>query len=180
MTTSFIVLSEVPIGTADAATALTYLGLAPAEVDEGEAPVPAEDILVRVVVPRDTERSLVAEIVDSLGVADLAAAWSALTERLGGERTDARATVDAEGVLAAVTDAFRREGCTVEGMLSEDDPLPVLRELLETVESPAVVVYSDPQLLEETFALDWAHKVEDSLQATVLHLYPGSPTIGTS
>lgn len=178
MSSSFIVLSEVPIDTSDAMTALGYLGFGPE--DESPEEAPAQPLRVRVVVPRDTERSLVAEVIDALGMADLRSAWEAIAERARRERTDVTAHADAQAVLATVIDAFERVGCRAEGSLTEDDPLPAVQQLLDDCQTQAVVVFSDPQLLEETFAQDWAHKVEDELHATVLHLYPGSRTIGTS
>ncbi len=180
MSSSFIVLSEVPIDASDAMTALGYLGLGPEDDDTSAEDAAVTPHRVRVVIPRDTERSLVAEVIDALGMADLRGAWEAIVERARRERTADTARADADAVLATVVDAFERVGCRAEGSLSEDDPLPAVRRLLDDCESQAVVVFSDPQLLEETFAQDWAHKVEDELHATVLHLYPGSPTIGTS
>ena len=173
---SFIVLSEVPIEAQDAMRALEYLGLGPDADPEGADANP----LVRAVVPADTSRSLLVEVIDYLGAADLQNAWESLVERLRRERTPESSRREAKSVLAAVTAAFRRVGCEITGTVSPDDPLSTVRDLLEGCHSQAVVVFSDPQLLEETFAQDWAHKVEDHLGATVLHLYPGSPVIGTS
>lgn len=173
---SFIVLSEVPIETQDAMRALEYLGLGPDADPDGTDATPR----VQAVVPADTTRSLLVEVIDDLGAADLQGAWEALVQRLRGERTPDTVQRSAKAVLAAVTDAFGRVGCEVSGTVTPGDPLASVRELLEHCHSQAVVVFSDPQLLEETFAQDWAHKVEDHLGATVLHLYPGSPVIGTS
>lgn len=169
---SVIVLSEVLLEPSDAQTALGYLGIEPTDRDD--------PIHVRAVVPADTERSLIAEVIDALGLADLQGAWDAIAERARGDRTPDSAHADAQGVLASVTSAFRNVGCEVEGTISPDDPVPTVRGLLDDCETQTVVVFSDPQLLEETFAQDWAHKVEDALDATVLHLYPGSPVLGTS
>lgn len=172
MPTSFIVLSEVPLETSDARTALEYLAIDPAAEDE--------QVIVHAVVPADTQRSLIAQVIDSLGIGDLAGAWDAVTERARRRNADSARTMEASGVLATVEDAFTAVGCEVSGSVAEDDPLPAVRELLEDASTQTVVVYSDPQLLEETFAQDWAHRVEDRLDATVLHLYPGSRSIGTA
>lgn len=169
---SVIVLSEVALAPTDALTALEYLGLDPADREE--------PIHVRAVVPADTERSLIAEVIDKLGMADLQGVWDAVSQRARARRSEHSATLDAHGVLASVQDVFTRVGCEVEGTISPDDPIDTIRGLLDDCETQTVVVYSDPQLLEETFAQDWAHRVEDALDATVLHLYPGSPVIGTS
>lgn len=198
MHSSFIVLSEVPLENADAMRALEYLGLSPdAEADADEsiaagpgdtqqdsrvgAAAPAAGPRVDVVVPADTERSVIAEVIDSLGLLDLQAAWDAIAERAQGERTRRRAANEAQAVLASVTRAFESVGCIVDGSVVEDDPIPSIRERLQQGCSlGAVVVYSDPQLLEETFAQDWAHRVEDHLSVAVLHLYPGTGRIGTA
>lgn len=170
MRSSVIVLSEVAIGTADAARAMEYLGLDTAEEEE--------PVRVRTIVPQDTERSLIAEFIDRLAMIDLKGAWEAITDRHRHDPEPARRSATA--VLAAVEDSFRRVGCEVTGELSADDPLPSIREALEDCGTQSVVVFSNPQLLEETFAQDWAHRVEDALSATVLHLYPGSGAIGTA
>ncbi len=159
--------------------ALDYLGLGPSCATEDDSSPAAP--LVRAVVPADTERSLIAEVIDSLGLVDLEGAWNAIVERVRHERTEEKAREAADAVLASVVHAFESAGCTVEGSVSEDDPIPAIRALLdEGSTSQTVVVFSDPQLLEETFAQDWAHRVEDHLDVTVLHLYPGSEWIGTS
>ena len=198
MHSSFIVLSEVPLENADAMRALEYLGLSPdAEADADEslaagpgdkqqdsrvgATAPAVGPRVDVVVPADTERSVIAEVIDSLGLLDLQAAWAAIAERAQGERTPRRAADEAHAVLTSVTRAFESVGCIVDGAVVEDNPIPSIRTRLQQGCSlGAVVVYSDPQLLEETFAQDWAHRVEDHLSVAVLHLYPGNGRIGTA
>ena len=178
MSTSFIVLSEVPVSTSDAMTALRYLGLDPAEQEEADAASP-DAPAVRVLVPRDAHRSLVAEVIDALGLIDLRGAWEAVAVRARHERAE-HAARHAQEALEATTASFRKVGCTVEGTLCDGDPLEAVQGLLDDCSSQAVVVFSDPQLFEETFAQDWAHRVEDHLHATVLHLYPGSTMIGGS
>ena len=59
------------------------------------------------------------------------------------EGANAPTDPDADAVLATVIDAFERVGCRAEGSLSEDDPLPAVRRLLDDCESQAVVVFSD-------------------------------------
>lgn len=182
MSSSFVVLSEVPIAPADAMRALEYLGLGPGtEPDDDPGSSPSEGPTVHgvsVVVPAKLTRPMVVEVIDHLGLLDLQGAWDAVAERLhpgSSERTTA-----AE-VLASVSKSFTAAGCAVDGRIAESSALEAVSELLaEGCETQTVVVFSDPQLLEETFAQDWAHRLEDHLSATVLHLYPGSPQIGTS
>lgn len=170
MPETFIVLSEVPLTPGDAGRALEYLGLDPATGEDTPA--------VHAVVPADTERSLVAEVIDDLGLADLRGAFEAIRSRRS--RTEETARAEADEVLSSVARSFTCVGCEVQGAVTQEDPLPAVRSLLEGCTTQTVVVFSDPQLLEEAFAQDWAHRVEDELGATVLHMYPGMTTIGTA
>lgn len=183
MSSSFVVLSEVRIAPADAMRALEYLGLGPG-TEPAEDPDPSGSageqpgLRATVVVPERLTRPMMVEVIDRLGLLDLQGAWDAVAGRLRPESSD-RAT--APEVLASVTKAFTAAGCTVDGQIVADAPLQVVSDQLSAgCETQTVVVFSDPQLLEETFAQDWAHRLEDHLSATVLHLYPGTPQIGTS
>lgn len=174
MPCSFIVLTDVALSADDAQRALDYLGLS------GGAEVP-EVIPVRAIVPEAGARPLLAEVIDALGLLDLLAAWDAVVSAARHENTPQRAADHAQDVLASVHNAFTAVGCDLDGEVTGMDPLPAVREALAAgCESAAVVVFSDPQLVEETFAQDWAHAVEDRLGVTVLHLYPGSARIGTA
>ncbi|WP_058233864.1 hypothetical protein [Devriesea agamarum] len=171
MSNTFVVLSETVLEPKDAMRALHYLGHGTGEDHDDSTPH------VSVVVPADTGRSLIAEVIDDLGLLDFQAAWDAVIQRLRSRP----ANIPAETILASVTKAFRCVGCEVSGDIAAGNPLPLVRRLLEDgCETQTVVVFSEPQLLEETFQQDWAHQVEDHLQATVLHLYPGEDRIGTS
>lgn len=183
MSSSLIVLSEVRIAPADAMRALEYLGLGPgADADPESNPTGGgearADHRVRVVIPERLVRPMIVEVIDRLGLLDLQGAWDSVADRLHPEDSE-RAT--APEVLASVTKAFTAAGCTVSGGIVAEAPLREISDQLAAgCETQTVVVFSDPQLLEETFAQDWAHRLEDHLSATVLHLYPGSPQIGTS
>lgn len=174
MSSSFIVLTDVPLSADDAQRAVDYLGFSGGED-------PQEEIRVRAVVPADGARPLLAEVIDALGLLDLLSAWEALVEAVRHDRTPEQTARKAQDVLATVEAAFTAVGCTVQGSITGTDPLPAVREALSSgCECGAVVVFSDPQLVEETFAQDWAHAVEDQLGVAVLHLYPGSGRIGTA
>lgn len=183
MSSSFVVLSEVRIAPADAMRALEYLGLGPGSqpADDPDPTGTAGDpgiLRATVVVPEKLTRPMMVEVIDRLGLLDLQGAWDSVAERLHPGSSE-RAT--APEVLASVTKAFTAAGCAVEGQIVADAPLQVVSDRLAAgCETQTVVVFSDPQLLEETFAQDWAHRLEDHLSATVLHLYPGTPQIGTS
>lgn len=168
-----VVLSEVPVSPEDARTALRYLGLE-ATGDDAEPSTPH----VHVLVPRDSHRSVIAEVIDALGLIDVRGAWQAVADRSRHRR--AEADRHAHEVLDTVLAALRDAGCDASGTLTDDDPLDAVRAELAEGSPQAVVVFSDPQILEETFARDWAHRVEDHLHVPVLHLYPGSTMIGGS
>lgn len=172
MRSSLIVLAEVPLRTSDAMTALMYLGLDPAENDDA--------IAVRALVPCGSDGDLLTSLLDAGDLAELRAAGAAvLAERAEGRRVPEPAPGADDrprhgAVLDSVVSAFRRVGCAVEGTPCGREPLAAVRSLLEDCSSQAVVVFSDPERVDASFAEDWAHRVEDHLSATVIHLSPAA------
>lgn len=128
-----------------------------------------------VVVPQDTQRNLLADVVDHLGVGELRAALAAVR---GGEPDPAAARAEAAEVLATTLEALRARGREVDGALTEDDPLPAVRDAVERRGADEVVVVSRPRLLEDTFHRDWASRARDALGVPVLHVYGGTTSVG--
>ncbi|MGQ4495328.1 hypothetical protein ACUH95_06150 [Dermabacteraceae bacterium P13101] len=169
MSCSFIVLSEVELSPADAQRAVRLLGC---DGDE-ECPLPS----VRIVVPAVTQRSLVAEVIDDLALFRIDLAARDLAARMRGDQLLERS--DSARVLESCQDAFKRIGCEVVSAECEENALAAVSSGVDDCETQTVVVFTMPQLVEETLELDWAHLVEDALNTSVVHLYPGYEGIGS-
>ncbi|NAZ88000.1 hypothetical protein GTR00_18130 [Kineococcus sp. T90] len=157
-----VVLTEEALGEVDAGNI--------AALHEGE------DVRHVVVVPADTERNLLADVLDHLSLGELRDALAAARAR----RPDPqRARADAETALARTLEELRALGLRAEGRTSGDDPVPVVRELLRTEpDARELVVVTRPHAVEDTFHTDWASRARDTLGVPVLHLYAGTMRLG--
>jgi hypothetical protein len=140
-----------------------------AELHEGE------ELSYRVLVPADTERNLLADVVDHLSLGELRAALNALRGR---EPKGDQARATAHQALEASVTALRGLGAQVEGEVTQDDPLPALSNAVTAHGAREVVVVTRPHALEDTFHRDWASRARDRLGVPVLHVYAGTTFLG--
>lgn len=133
-----------------------------------------EQLAYRVLVPADTERNLLADVIDHLSLLHLKQALKAL------RHTDdaAQARRDAGQQLAESVDALSGLGVEVTGEVTQDDPVPALAEAVERHGAREVVVVTRPHALEDTFHRDWASRARDELGVPVLHVYAGTTFLG--
>jgi hypothetical protein len=129
----------------------------------------------RVLVPQDTERHLLAEVVDALGLGRLREALGAVTDPPPDGRAARTASVE---VLETTLAALGASGREADGALTGDDPLPAVREAVQRGGGDEVVVVSRPRLLEDTFHRDWASRAREELGVPVLHVYGGTTSVG--
>jgi hypothetical protein len=141
-----------------------------------------EDVDYRVLVPADTDRHVVASIIDHLGLGELREAWEDL---IGREPTPQEATETAAEQLAESLSLLRAAGVAADGVVTEDDPLPALRDAVRASGGPTgpdgvreVVVVTYPHAVADTFHSDWASRAREELRVPVLHLYSGTSTLG--
>ncbi|MFB9377890.1 hypothetical protein ACFFKU_10480 [Kineococcus gynurae] len=129
-----------------------------------------------VLVPADTERSVLVDLLDHLSLGELREALHSLR----GSRPDPdRARADASTALEASLAALRAADLHAEGRTTDDDPLPALREVLTAhPDVQDVVVVTRPHAVEDTFHRDWASRARDAFGVPVLHLYAGSTRLG--
>ncbi len=113
-----VVLTEEAFGDVDARNVAQ---LHAAERAEGQ------DVRHLVLVPADTQRSLLADVVDRLSLGELK---EALADLRAGKPDAQEARADAETALRATVEALRAEGLTAEGRTTEDDPMPAVRTAL--------------------------------------------------
>jgi hypothetical protein len=112
-----------------------------------------EQLAYHVLVPADTERNLLVDVVDHLSMLELRQALDAV---LGREPSDAQSRTGAADALAATVAALQAAGRPAEGAVTEDDPLPTVRAAVESLGAREVVVVTRPHALEDTFHRDWA------------------------
>ncbi|MEZ0166715.1 hypothetical protein AB2L27_18305 [Kineococcus sp. LSe6-4] len=162
-----VVLTEEAFGDVDAGNVAR---LHAAERAEGQ------DVRHLVLVPADTRRSLLADVVDKLSLGEVREAFA----DLGGDRPDsAEARAEAETALRATVEALRAEGLNAEGRTTGSDPLPAVRQALaEEPDARELVVVTRPHAVEDTFHTDWASRARDDLGVPVLHVYAGTTRLG--
>ncbi len=155
-----VVLTEETLGDGDARRI--------AQLHDGE------DLSYRVLVPADTERNLLADVIDHLSMFELREALDSLRHR--NDETAAR--TEAGQALASSVAALSALGVDVQGEITDDDPIPALRTAVEQFRAREVVVVTRPHAVEDTFHRDWASRARDELGVPVLHVYAGTTFLG--
>ncbi|PWJ53484.1 hypothetical protein SAMN06264364_11254 [Quadrisphaera granulorum] len=153
-----VLLTEQPVEGADAERILA--------LHEGE------QLTYRVLVPADTKRSVLTEVVDALSLAHWREAAEALRE--GSHRDPELARAEASTVVETTVAALRALGRDVDGVVTDDDPVPALEAAVEQYGAREVVVVTRPHAVEETFHRDWASRAREVLGVPVLHTYAGT------
>ncbi|MEH3076320.1 MAG: hypothetical protein PGN11_06505 [Quadrisphaera sp.] len=157
-----VVLTEQPVEGPDAERVLA--------LHEGE------HLLYRVLVPADTKRSVLTEVVDRLSLAHWREAVEAVRE--GGRRDADTARAEASTVLDTTVAALRALGRDADGVITDDDPVPALEAAVQQHGAREVVVVTRPHAVEETFHRDWASRAREVLGVPVLHTYAGTGQVG--
>ncbi len=155
-----VILTEEALGTDDAARI--------AALHEGES------LRYRVLVPADTERNLLVDVLDHLSLLQLREAL----EELRGKQDPEAARADAAQALTSSLAALRGQGATADGAVTDDDPLPALTAAVREHSAREVVVVTRPHAVEDTFHTDWASRARDEVGVPVLHVYAGTTFLG--
>ena len=153
---------------------LTEDALRPADVTHIVGLYPEDRF--EVLVPADTERNVVAELVDNLGLLDLRAAWDAV---VGRHPSAGEARTEAAEALALSLAELGAAGATADGHVVDDDPLPAVAKSIVATEAAELVVVTRPQMLEDTFHRSWAHRAREEFGIPVLHFYTGTDFVGS-
>ncbi len=134
-----------------------------------------EDLDYHVLVPADTRRNLLVDVIDHLSLLQLREALDAV---LGREPGGDAARLSAQQALTASLAALRNSGKSAEGQVTQDDPLPAVKAEVDRLGAREVVVVTRPHALEDTFHRDWASRARDELGVPVLHVYAGTTFLG--
>jgi hypothetical protein len=137
---------------------------------------PEPEVTVEVLVPADTEQNVVASIIDHLGLLELRAAWD---DVVGRHPTPEKARSHAAAALNASVAELEHAGVTARGRVVADDPLPDLAKTIAATSATELIVVTKPQMLEDTFHRDWAHRAREAFGLPVLHFYTGTEFVGS-
>lgn len=161
MPDTIVVLTEQTLTRADAEHI--------AELHEGE------ELTYRVLVPADTERNLLADVVDHLSLGEWREALHAIRHP---DPDGSRARTEAGQALADSVATLDAVGAEATGEVTDDDPLPALAEAVERFTAREVVVVTRPHAVEDTFHRDWASRAREKVGVPVLHVYAGTTRLG--
>ena len=163
MTATIVVLTEESLNEADIIN-LRYL------VQDNPA-------RFEVLVPADTGRNLLVDVLDNLSLLEFAAAFRDLT---GGKPTKDQETKAAEVELGESLKLLASSGLEATGSVTGENPVEAVVAAAKAADAQQVVVITTPHAIEDTFRTDWANEAQDRLGVPVLHLYSGSGFIGDS
>lgn len=153
---------------------LTEEALRPNDVENIRTLHGDEPLTITVLVPADTERNVVASIIDHLSLFELKEAWQSIVDK----ETDADARQEASAALEQTVDALQKIGATVTGTIVDDDPLPALAQAVTNADADEVIIVTMPHAVEDTFHQDWASRARETLGVPVLHFYTGMNLLG--
>ncbi|MGV1009727.1 MAG: hypothetical protein ACOYBY_14110 [Dermatophilaceae bacterium] len=133
----------------------------------------AERYDYHVLVPADTERHVMVNLLDHLMLLDFNAAAADLHAP-----DPKRARTTADEALHATVAAIQAADRTASGVVTEDDPLPALRAEVKATGAAEVVIVTEPHAVEDTFHTDWASRAREEIGLPVLHMYAGDWRLG--
>ena len=126
-----------------------------------------------VIVPADTERNMLADVLDHLSLLQLKEALEAVRGR---DETTPKA---ASAMLEESLVRLRSYEAEADGEVAEGDPVAALMRVTGGDGTTwEVVVVTRPHAVEDTFHRDWASKARELLGVPVLHVYAGSSFLG--
>jgi hypothetical protein len=155
---------------------LTEDALRPSDAAHIAALHPEPDVTVEVLVPADTERNVVATIIDHLGLLDLRAVWD---DVVGRHPSPENARSHAAAATNASVAELEHAGVTARGRVVADDPLQDVAKAIAATSATELIVVTKPQMLEDTFHRDWAHRARVAFGLPVLHFYTGTEFVGS-
>jgi hypothetical protein len=152
---------------------VTEVALTPVDVERMVGLHAEEQVDYHVLVPADTERNVLVNVLDHLTMLDFKAVAS---DFRGRDRKAVTATAD-EALRQSVA-AIEAAGRTASGVVTEDDPLPALRAEVTKTGASEVVIVTEPHAVEDTLHTDWASRAREELGLPVLHMYAGDWRLG--
>ncbi|PYI67603.1 hypothetical protein CVV68_09150 [Arthrobacter livingstonensis] len=163
MSDAIIILTEEPLGAGDAENITDLYS-------------PEDDVELVLLVPADTRRNLLVDVIDQLTMLDLPAALREFRDKPDTETVRAAA----EETLSVSLAVLLAAGAKATGRVAEGDAVASLVDQVTDSGARQAVVVTRPHAVADTFRQDWAHQAQRKLGLPVLHLYAGSGFIGDS
>ncbi|WP_104092319.1 hypothetical protein [Arthrobacter sp. GMC3] len=163
MSDAIIILTEEPLTATDVINITELYG-------------PDDDVELVLLVPADTKRHLLVDVIDQLTMLDLPGALREFREKPDTATVRAEAQEILDASLAVLTGA----GAKVSGRVADGDPVASLTAQVTESGARQAVVVTRPHALADTFRQDWATQAQKKLGLPVLHLYSDSGFIGDS
>lgn len=154
---------------------LTEDTLADVDVQHIVGLYPTDELDYRVLVPANTDRSLLGDLLNHLAAGRFRQAWEDATHD---QPTPGNARAEASERLALSIAELQSRGCAASGEIVEDDPMPALRSALEVGDVREIIVVTDKHPLDDAFRRDWASRAREELAVPVLHLYTRTSQVG--
>jgi hypothetical protein len=152
---------------------LTEETLKPVDVKKIVALHEAQPATYRVLVPADTQRNVLASVLNHLSLFEMREALEALTPV---DRDEAVA--DAASALRTSLAEFEAAGAKATGEVTADDPMPTVEDEVSRLKAAELVVVTEPLAIQDTFHTDWASRARETLGVPVLHMYAGDWRLG--
>ncbi|MCU6482366.1 hypothetical protein QO003_000180 [Arthrobacter silviterrae] len=163
MSESIIILTEEPLSAVDAENIMDLYG-------------PDDDVELVLLVPANTKRNLLVDVIDQLTMLDVPGALREFREKPDTETVRA----GARDILQASLSVLLAAGAKASGRVADGDAVASLVAQVNDSDARQAVVVTRPHAVADTFRQDWAHQAQRKLGLPVLHLYSGSGFIGDS
>lgn len=154
---------------------LTEDALRSTDADHIAALHPGADVRAEVLVAADTERHVVADLIDHLGLLDLRAAWD---DVVGHHPSEAEARTEAADAVDVSVAELARAGLPATGYVVPEDPMPAVARAVGQTGAVELIVVTKPQMLEDTFHRTWSYRAREAFGIPVLHFYTGTEAVG--
>ena len=133
-----------------------------------------EPVTYQLILPVESSTAALSRSLGSLGSGDLAPAVSSEVV------LDAAEEVRRQGVeeLARSAALLRERGQTVVEVLTEDDPVRALIDVVKSSGAAEAIILTEPHMVKEFFGLDWSARAKRRLDVPTLHLLEHVPFDG--
>ncbi len=163
MEDTIVVLTEVPLGRADADNLLALAD--------------SDDVVFLVVVPEDRNTNVLAEFLHHLSLLELAEAFRGLSH---GRLSSEESKLSAEQAVRDSVAVLESAGLRSEGITAAGNPVDAMVRTVAERSARQAVVVTRPHAVADTLHRDWASRTQEKVGVPVLHLYAGSGFIGDS
>lgn len=133
-----------------------------------------EPVTYQLVLPVESSTTALSRSLGSLGSGEIAPTVGADVV------LDAADEIRRQGVeeLAHSAGLLRERGQTVVEVLTEDEPVRALTEVVRETGAAEAIILTEPHMVKEFFGLDWSARAKRRLDVPTLHLLEHVPFDG--